>query len=264
MIPAVQAIERIRAAVGFRRPPVVRPALALLAAAGVFLSPRPAAADEAIWLRWNDCAQDGQQSLAYNCALPTFSRSLYVAACPAESLTQVVATSLVFDVVADAATLPDWWRLAPGECRAGKLAADTDYAATGACADAWGGAGGALIQSYGARVGGGPNQMRFVATAGVPANAAVTLPGGSPRALARVFLYLTDSATSPCAGCAVGACLVLNSVEIIRLPGAPGGDVTLSQPAEAGSNFAIWRSGAACVTVPARNRSWGQIKALYR
>jgi hypothetical protein len=77
-------------------------------------------------------------------------------------------------------------------------------------------------------------------------------------------MYLSDAGTSPCAGCGVGACLVLNSVELVRLPGAPGGDATLTQPAEAGSNFANWQSGAACVAVPARNRSWGQIKSLYR
>jgi hypothetical protein len=87
------------------------------------------------------------------------------------------------------------------------------------------------------------------------------MPQDSVRALARVFMYLGDANSGACAGCSTGACIVLNSVELVRLPGAIGGNVTLTTP---GSNFATWQAGAACVTVPVRNRTWGQVKALYR
>lgn len=243
---------------------MVRLALAVLAGLAVLAPARAALAGEELWLRWEDCAPAGVPDMPFNCSVPVHSKSLYVAACPAESLAQVVAAIMVFDVVTDSANLPDWWRLGPGDCRAGKLAADVDFSASSLCTDAWGSNGGGLVQYYGTRVGGGPNQTRFIATAGVPGSASVTLPGGTPEALARVIMYLSDAPTSACQGCAVGACIVLNSVELVRLPGAPGGDMTLYQPGEAGSNFATWRSGAACVAVPVLNRSWGQVKALYR
>lgn len=223
-----------------------------------------AVAAEQLWLRWSDCAPTGPPGMTLNCTIPAFSRNLYASACPAAALSQVVAANLVFDVVTDSATLPDWWKLGPGDCRDGQLGADTDFSATVDCADAWGGAGVSLVQVFGNRPGGGANQTRFVVAAGVPGNQSVTLPADQPVALARVFMFLSDVVTTTCAGCGVGACLVLNSVEVVRLPGAPGGDVTLFQPGEPGGNYATWQSGAACVSVPARNRSWGQIKALYR
>ncbi len=264
MIHAFQGRTFDRAIVGFRRSPVVFRAAALLAAALVACAPGRSFAAEELWLRWFECAASGQQANVVNCAVPTLPRSLYVAACPATSVDQVVGTNMVFDVVADAATLPGWWQLAPGGCRAGRLTADASFGATVACVDAWNEAGVALIQGYEARPGGGPNELRFVVVAGVLPGNAVVMPGGEPRALVHVVMDLADVISTPCAGCATGACIVLNSVELVRLPGAPGGSVTLTQPAADGSNFAIWQSGAACVSVPARNRTWGQIKAMYR
>jgi hypothetical protein len=261
---ALWALRFDRAIVGFRRSLVCFGVIALLPALFLALAPAHAGAAEEMRLTWGDCGVDGRSVQPFNCNQPAFSRSFYVAACPADSLTLVVGASMVFDVITDSAVLPDWWRLAIGECRAGKLAADADFTATTSCVDAWNLEGGALVQSYTTRPGGGANQTRLVATAGVTGVHAVTLPGGEPRALIRVFMYLSDAASGTCAGCATGACIVVNSVELVRVPGAPGGDQTLTQTAEPGSNFVTWQSGASCITVPARNRTWGQIKALYR
>ena len=44
------------------------------------------------------------------------------------------------------------------------------------------------------------------------------------------------------------------------------GDFTLTDTAPSGRNFITYQggSGATCATVPAMNRTWGQVKALYR
>lgn len=264
MIRAFLAKAFDRAIVGLRRSPVAFAGPALVATALVACAPARALANEQLWLRWFDCDASGVQASVLNCAVPTLPRSLLASACPASSVGQVVGAVLVFDLVADAATLPSWWQLGQGGCRDGRLGADADFSAAFGCADAWGGAGVALVQAYGLRPGGGPNELRFIVSGGVPAANAVLMPGGEPRALARVVMSLADAPATTCTGCSQGACIVLNSVALVRLPGAPGGDVTLTLPAADGANYAIWQSGAACASVPARNRSWGQIKAMYR
>lgn len=264
MIRAFLAKVFDRAIVGLRRSPVAFAAAAPIAAALLAALPARALAAEELWLRWFECASSGVQANVFSCPVPTLPRAMVVAACPAADVEQVVGTTMVLDVLADAATLPNWWQLGPGGCRAGRLDADADFSQVFGCADAWSAAGVALIQVYGLRPGGGPNELRLVVAGGVPAAGAVVMPGGEPRAIARLVMDLADAPTTTCSGCGLGACIVLNSVELVRLPGAPGGNVTLVQPASDGSNFAIWQSGAACVTVPARNRSWGQIKAMYR
>jgi len=264
MAVSLDPVTYARAIVGHRRSPAVYLAVALVALAGVAAAPRPARAVPGTWLRWNDCEAAGMGTLVINCVIPVFQRSMFASVGSDSDITQVVGASLVLDVITDSPTLVDWWRLGPGDCRAGKLGASADLSSGLACVDAWNLEGSGLIQVYGTRPGSGANQARFVATAGVSADSAVTLPAGQTRGIVRVFMFLSDAATSPCAGCSTGACVVLNSVQLVRLPGAPGGDITLSEPAEDGSNYAMWQSGAACVTVPAVNRSWGQIKAMYR
>lgn len=67
--------------------------------------------------------------------------------------------------------------------------------------------------------------------------------------------------TDPCAGCAVGATLVLNEMYIV----GSVDDDTMTTPI---SNQCItWQGGAGtgvCAATPARNTTWGQVKSLYR
>jgi hypothetical protein len=261
VIDALRAKLHDRATAGFPRSPGFVSALALALALAALAPVRDARAAEEIGLAWNDCGAFGVPQMVFNCPVPAFSRSMIVTAITAQDVDQVVGAAMVLDVVTDSPSLPDWWRLGPGECRAGKLGADVQYVNTLGCLDAWNGAGNALVQSYTTRPGGAANQARFIVTAGVPGPAAITATAGDLLAYARVFMYLGDSNSGTCLGCGTGACVVLNSLQLVRAPGAPGGDVTLTTP---GANFATWQAGAGCATVPTRNRTWGQIKALYR
>ncbi|TMQ69683.1 MAG: hypothetical protein E6K80_10900 [Candidatus Eisenbacteria bacterium] len=80
-----------------------------------------------------------------------------------------------------------------------------------------------------------------------------------------MFSNVATTGTGSCSGCGLDACLVLNSMWVRRVPGAPGGDVFVSAAAPDGGNMATWQgSGADCAAVPTKPSSWGRIKALYR
>ena len=68
-----------------------------------------------------------------------------------------------------------------------------------------------------------------------------------------------------CPGCETGVCIVLNSIKINQPVGTPGGDKFVTAPAA--RNVAVWQGGigGACgPATPARNTTWGSVKALYR
>src|SRR5262249_51563100 len=66
-----------------------------------------------------------------------------------------------------------------------------------------------------------------------------------------------------CAGCLVPACLIFQSIKVTTP--AHSGDVLVSGPTAPGSDTVTWQgSGADCSLVPVKNRTWGQVKALYR
>ena len=58
-------------------------------------------------------------------------------------------------------------------------------------------------------------------------------------------------------------CIVFNSAALSEP--APAPDAILSGPPTGGRNVITWQgAGANCAAVPVRNRTWGQIKSLYR
>jgi hypothetical protein len=58
---------------------------------------------------------------------------------------------------------------------------------------------------------------------------------------------------------------VLESVQLLRLPGASPAAVTVAS-AMAPDNWVTWLggAGASCAAVPVRHTTWGAVKALYR
>jgi hypothetical protein len=66
-----------------------------------------------------------------------------------------------------------------------------------------------------------------------------------------------------CGGCAGSVCLVIQMLNVTTP--VLGNNMFLSGGTTPGSNMATWQgSGADCNLVPVRNRSWGEVKALYR
>jgi len=239
-------------------------ALALAAA-------RPAAAAEEIALAWEDCASGTAAALdlAGDCDSNLGFAPLHASfRMPFATGPDVIGLELVLDLQHAQAVLPDWWRLAPGQCRAGQLSADTDFSAAAACGDPWGGLGAALVQGWTAtQPFGQPNQARMLVTVGVGSLDARALDATTDYNAVRIRLGLAlSSGFGSCPGCTGGACLVLNSIAVRRLPGAPGGDLFLTQPRAGNLNRVTWYGGqgADCSAVPVRRTSWGLMKSLYR
>ncbi len=74
--------------------------------------------------------------------------------------------------------------------------------------------------------------------------------------------------TNSCAGCTDGACIVLTSIKMVEVAGAPAGDHLVTNPIL--NQYVTFQSGGAGVqggcpgATPTSNRTWGSVKSLYR
>lgn len=251
-----------------------RLALSALAAAILALAPAPGRAAEGIFMTWNDCYLGGsaQFNRTFDCLSNGGQSELYCAFTMPQGADKVVAVEIVVDLQHSASTLPDWWRFDAGQCREGfNLVAAADFSERTACLDMWQGAvtpAIAMVQGYTpTEPGGAASTARIKVAVSVLPEDAVTVDGTNSYYAARIIIKHAKSLGDPtCAGCAGPACLVLNSIEVGRLPGSTGGNYFLQTPGAGEANWARWQGGggANCAAVPVRNRAWGQLKGLYR
>lgn len=241
--------------------------IAIIAASAIAAT--SAVSQERISLRWGECVDGGGSSNRALLCVDNISNSTlipsFVLAAPVDS---VIALEIVVDVQHALSQLPDWWHLEPTGCRAGNLSASAEYSSLGACTDPWSTLGVGSVQAW--NVGeprGGANQARMIVTSAVPSSAYATLSAGTPYYGALVVLH-SGSTIGPtvCTGCSAGACLVLNSIRIIRLPGASPASVDVVTPGPGAENWVTWQGGgaASCSAVPIRNVTWGRLKGFYR
>lgn len=248
-----------------RRARVAHPAILIIAASLAF-APATARAQGELAMRWAECAPGGAIDLVQACQFNIGERRIVMSFVPGADVTQVVGWTIVMDLASDAATLPSWWQFQPGGCRAGQLAGVTGTGTEGDCVDAWSATGSALIQSviY-PRPGGDGRQLRVILGVGVAAQDAFTLTGSQPYLAGELALYFANTTGTTCPGCDAPICLVFNSAEIVRLPGAPGPSPSpFVTPSPTYGNLITSNGGTACLLVPVRTRTWGQIKSLYR
>ena len=227
-------------------------------------------ADEGLFLSWGDCAQGtSAHDLSNACDTNLGEQRLFCAFRMPFAADSVLGLELVVDVQHSAASLPDWWMFSAGDCRAGTLQPTFDFTGRSSCRDFFFGNATGTLQSY--TVGqprGGANQARIrMAAAMLPSFGYATL-NASDMYYAAVLTITNDYTVggTVCSGCAGPACLVLNSILVLRQPGTAGGDINLTVSGPAGANFATWQGGAGadCSAVPVRRMTWGQIKGLYR
>jgi hypothetical protein len=184
-----------------------------------------------------------------------------------QPLSGVVLVEAVIDVIiANSQPVPPWWEFFG--CRLGGIDADTDiHPGAVNCTD-W-------SQAQGIAVVAGYNHDGSIAPADTASHrrilvsAVVSAPGKDLAANTDYFLLNFDldalNTTGPtgCAGCAVPACLVLNSLRFLTSSAAV---VTLESPNTPGGNFVTWQggAGASCALVPVRRTTWGLVKSMYR
>jgi hypothetical protein len=219
-------------------------------------------------LAWNNCygIAGATQNMNYACdgsrvGIPFKAVMSFV--CPIEA-PQFVGIQAVLDIQAAAPTLPDFWRMGVSECNEGGVAFPISMlgvgtGATGACVNPWLGdnSGGGYDYASGF---GGANRSRL----------RITLAKVTPSALNYGVNYLgnvvgIDPANEAgCAGCEVPACLVLNQYELYQVAGTPI-DIYFMENKNI-QQAIFWNGGdpSCAAATPAKNKTWGSVKSLYR
>ena len=221
------------------------------------------ASAQGINLALNDCGVNGATDAPANCTTNTgLAMAMVGSAVAPAGVDRMVACEGYIDAVTSGAFLTNWWQL--DACRLSALTFNFDF--TGgpfSCNDFWGGlatGGGGIAPSHPA-----PNRFRiYLVCATVAEN---PIEPGIEHYLFKVNILRAKSVgTGSCPGCNDAACLVLNRLVLNQPDKAIGGDAVLTMPMHA--NFVTYNSGTVefgCPgATPAQNRSWGQVKGLYR
>jgi hypothetical protein len=244
----------------------------LLVACLLAAGPSVVRAAEGLYLTWNDCAPGtgATRDRGSDCASETGQQDLYCAFGVSAAADSVLGLELVLDVQSAALTLPSWWRFDIGGCRAGNLHVGFVFPSPSPCGDFLNGnAAGGLQGYYLNEPRGGTGQARIKVAASLLESVggyASLAPDSMYYAARLTITNIRTIGTGSCAGCTQPVCLVLNSITVLRQPGAVGGDLLLSEPGPGQANWATWQSGlgADCAAVPVRAVTWGRIKSLYR
>lgn len=247
----------------------LRPRMVVMVIAALvtsWLVPGAVSAGPGLYLSWNDCPLSAASTsgMVGPCVDDAWEELVvsFELASPCDS---VIALDAVVDVQSAAAALPPWWAYAPPSgCHYGGLIESADFLGLAACADFWQGLatyGGPPVYVQAPR--GRSDQSRILASFAVLSSRRLSLAAGIRYYAARLVFH--NDPTGACAGCETPACLVLNSIRLIRPPGTVGGDIVLESPGAPDSNHATWQSPQAdCSAVPVRPVSWGRLKLLYR
>ncbi len=234
----------------------------------LFAAPR-AMAQGGINLQVGDCGVGSTAILATN-ACTTNSGNAFVAfvSCvvPQVTVPGFVAVAAIVDVQSTSATLPDWWRA--DMCRSSGFALAGDPLMGGSCPTIWDrvpNGGVALTGAYGVE---GLNRIRLLLSGVIHIEQAYDLTGDGATELSLFRLTVLNSktvGTGACGGCSLGACLVLNQVEL-QGSSSPWLWPRLTNPLA--NNFIGYNLGGPgpwCpAATPTRNHTWGAIKSLYR
>jgi hypothetical protein len=223
------------------------------------------AAAQGINLTLTDCLNPNRAAAA-SCATSTGTAVLMVGTAVAPAgLNQVVGMEAYIDGQTNQAALSPWWSL--DGCRNGSLTFNFDFTANAACLDFWAG---------GASGGGGISPVHTAANR-FQIKLVCATPGEAPMD-PDVEMYMfkatinraKSTGATPCAGCTDAACLVLNRLIIVQPAGV--GDVTITTPIT--GTYVTYAGGAVgggpnggngCPgATPSQNRTWGQVKSLYR
>lgn len=227
------------------------------------------AASAQVNISWDDCGAFGTLDKTFACNANTGAPFTMVGTFISPAAPQFVALEFYIDMIEAVPTQSAWWQLdnvnIPGACRGtAGYAMNADFlAGPFNCLDFWGGqasgGGGVLVNGFGR----GPNTNRIKGVFAIPAEQPMTA-GDEIYAFKLSILRAKTTGTGSCEGCVNPVCLVLNRITVNQPAGV--GDFNLTGPAPGGRDYVTWQGGvgADCATVPTQNRTWGQVKALYR
>lgn len=256
--------------------PSPRPTLRAGRFAFVFLTivmAAPPAQAAGINLAWDDCGRAGKADLAASCLETPIPYVLVGSVVPPPGLTRVNGFQAYIDVQFEGSTMPSWWEMGTG-CRAGKISATFDFnSGPYSCSQIWETVptGGMLYEEgrmYGGVVLGSPagNRAYIRVIAAVAEQYERSMSPGTEYYLFK--LSILKSGTLSCSGCKTPACIQLSMVRLTQPE--PLDDAFVTERAD--MNSATWQGGIgspdsdlpSCRADAVQNRSWGQVKNLYR
>jgi hypothetical protein len=239
-------------------------ATALLAAACLSVPP----ASAGINLSWNDCGAFGSVSTPLLCTTNTGRITMMLSATPTGPIPQACGEESVIDLQTSGAVLSPWWDMrAGGGCRPTSCFASFDFTSFSNCNDPWLGQalGGLDYADALSSLSFGPNRARIRTVSAVPTASAFALAAGTEYYVASVSFNMLKTVGGTCPGCTDDATLSLSQIRIDQVLGAPGGDFVLR---DADNGICIRTnsppSAGQCSALPTSNRTWGQLKSLYR
>lgn len=221
-------------------------------------------------LYWDDCG--GGTDMTFTCTANTGARFPLVATFIAPvAIPDYFSSTTTLELISDGTVLPDWWKGGAGECRQGSfVSSDPGAAGLAGCANAYEGVGlFSAVVGYQSNWNGDPRR------ASITYDAARSEPSPNPIAAGQEviasMLEITrtkTTGTGACAGCARPVCIVVKQIVVQT---ASGGTFILhNPPGPAGAQYVTWQGGVTgpgndCPNAtPARNRTWGEVKSLYR
>jgi len=256
---------------------MMRRILGLSVVAAMLCVASSALAAPGLSLRWSACSGEGTglANKTFACANNIGSNLLVVSFELPADLLSVSGNEVVMDVLSQSATLPAWWDMkTTGSCR--QTALTSNFVAdvnNVVCVDWTAGQGAGGIGSF---VTGTPQSMgtidpalaaqhrRLVLAVAVPPTALADLVAGTEYFSCNILVSNVKTVgPGLCAGCTEPICVVLNSVNVTTPVLA--NNVFIGNASSAGSNIVTWQgTGPDCQLVPTKNKTWGEVKALYR
>ncbi len=273
--------------------PLVLVITAALATAG-------AASAAPLSLAWDQCLPEGGIQHKYFACDTNARNEVLVASfvSPVDMPNLLGVPAVIEGRTAGSVPLPDWWQVYnPGSCRQTAVAVSADFLSSPgtACTDPWQGegtfAGVTACYTYEHQP---PFPLPFVMPDAFSLRvvAALSTSNGVPITAGReyyafklILSHARSTGAGSCAGCATGLCLTLKQLTLAPESGSQVelvADHGTFQDPYVGTAVATWECaeehvsyaghgpldiycvpGANC-SVPARSRTWGSIKALYR
>jgi hypothetical protein len=240
-------------------------ATAALAQSGLNFSWGPSCASDGLLINKNfTCLSNSGTHVMVASFVPTASHELFLA----------LDACIDGQVVSPNTTIPAWWQFKNvNSCRLAALSAGAIYGGTFEfCTDVWGGQATANVDYYGDPVVVaipvppvvGP-RARMKIGVSVPAAAAGAITGGVEYfAFTASVNNVKTVGTGLCAGCLTPMAWVFNSM----IPGWTDagviGSESISTPIV--NQCITWQGGGTglCGETSAQNKTWGQVKSLYR
>lgn len=219
-------------------------------------------------LSWDDCGAFGVETRTFACDTNAGQSVIVGSFLPPAGVDSLIGCEIVIDISSKPSAIPDWWSFRnPSTCRQSSMVTSFDFTAGPLnCTDYWAGRG-FESSTYDIGFETAADRARLLAATTLlfgPSDGPGPADQGTEYYAFKITIdHEKTVGTGACAGCEIPVCIVFNQI-VLRQPGGGARDVTITSPAD--RYHVIWQPPRSdCPTVvPARNRTWGSIKAIYR